>query len=366
MFHKLQKFTLQTIAGANIATSVLMVLIGYVGHLDPAHFPMLANAGLAFPLFIVINLAFLIFWVFVKFRYVVIPFLTFLVCYIPVRDYCPLNADEAQPRGALKVLTFNVCDFNYEFAILPAAENPAVKYIYDSQADIVCLQEATVPENAIDSITAFLRPRYPYSSHDRQKANGEIIIVYSRYPIASKEVIPYTTANEGNVSCAYNINIHGHCLLLVNNHFQSNRINPTEKNNFRNIIDGKLTKDSARVSSSLLINKLAVASRLRGPQVDAVARYIAHNRDGKSVIVCGDFNESPIAYSHTRLTEHLTDCFVASGRGFGWSFRQNHINVRIDNILCSDDSKPYRCTVDNSVKISDHFPVFCWIKTPFI
>lgn len=366
MFRKLQKFTTQVIVGANIATGVLMLLIGYSGHLDPARFPMLANVGLLFPLFVVINLGFLIFWVFVKFRYVLVPFLAFVLCYIPVRDYCPLNLDEEPPQRALKVLSFNVCSFNYMFPILPAKENPVVKYILNSHADIVCLQEALIPPDAIDSIDAVLRKQYPYSSHDRQKEKGEILTLYSRFPIASKEIIPYETMNTGNVSCAYNLNIHGHCLLLVNNHFQSNGFNAHVRDNFQNMVDGKLEKDSARANSSLLVNRLAEASRFRGPQVDAVARYIAHNRDGKSVIVCGDFNESPISYSHVRLTDNLTDCFVASGRGFGWSYRRNHINVRIDNILCSDNLLPYRCTVDNSVNISDHFPIFCWIKAPFI
>lgn len=366
MFRKLQKFTLQVIMGANIATSVLMLLIGYSGHLDPSTFPLLANAGLAFPAFIVINLAFLIFWTVVKFRYVVVPFLTFVLGYGPVRDYCPINMDAEPPQGALKVLTFNVCSFNYMFPVLPARENPTVKYILQSQADIVCLQEATLTPEAVDSIDAALRHRYPYISHDRQKPKGEMLALYSRYPIASKELIPYQTASLGNVSCAYNLNIHGHCLLLVNNHFQSNGFHPNERSNFAEMVDGKLAEDSARANSHLLINKLADASRLRGPQVDAVARYIAHNREGKSVLVCGDFNESPISYSHVRLTRQLTDCYVASGRGFGWTFRQNHINVRIDNILCSDNLTPYRCTVDYSVKISDHFPLFCWVKTPFI
>ena len=36
--------------------------------------------------------------------------------------------------------------------------------------------------------------------------------------------------------------------------------------------------------------------------------------------------------------------------------------VRIDHLFCSDDITPYACAVDNQIKASDHYPIYCWLK----
>ena len=62
MLGSVRKFFLQLIAGANLATIFIMSFIGYSDRLDPVKHEMLANAGLVFPIFLIINFCFLIFW----------------------------------------------------------------------------------------------------------------------------------------------------------------------------------------------------------------------------------------------------------------------------------------------------------------
>ena len=59
MLKRLKKFTLQMIAGANVATILLMLLVGYSDRLDPASFPRLANIGLRPYMWLIINGLFL-------------------------------------------------------------------------------------------------------------------------------------------------------------------------------------------------------------------------------------------------------------------------------------------------------------------
>ena len=61
MFKQLKKFTVQMIAGANVATIVIMLLVGYSDALRPEAHPMLSNMGLLFPVFLVANFCFLLF-----------------------------------------------------------------------------------------------------------------------------------------------------------------------------------------------------------------------------------------------------------------------------------------------------------------
>ena len=90
-------------------------------------------------------------------------------------------------------------------------------------------------------------------------------------------------------------------------------------------------------------------------------KYVAeHSR--YPTILCGDFNDSPISYTRRVLAEELTDCYVATGRGIGLSYNQKGFFVRIDNMMCSGSFEPYKCTVDDKIAASDHYPIYCWLK----
>lgn len=59
MMHNLKRFSLQMVAGANLATILVMLLVGYSDRLNPIKHQVLANAGLVFPVFLSSILAFL-------------------------------------------------------------------------------------------------------------------------------------------------------------------------------------------------------------------------------------------------------------------------------------------------------------------
>jgi len=159
----------------------------------------------------------------------------------------------------------------------------------------------------------------------------------------------------------YQVLIDGDTLHLVNAHLQSTGIDHRDKTEFKNIVTGELHKEEAEEESRRIFKKLNEASVKRTPQAKAIARYIRKNR-GKSIIVCGDFNDGSLSYTHHIIAKNLTDCYTASGLGPGISYHRSGFYVRIDNILCSDDWLPLRCRVDNSIKISDHYPIICWLK----
>lgn len=100
-------------AGANVATVIIMLLIGYSDRVNPQSFHLFANAGLAYPVFLVFNLLFLIFWCFVKIRWVVIPLLGFVFGFLPTRNYCPINLTDDTAKSNLKVLSYNVWGFGF-------------------------------------------------------------------------------------------------------------------------------------------------------------------------------------------------------------------------------------------------------------
>ncbi len=356
MIARLKKFSLQVVAGANIATILLMLLVGYSGHIDPASHATLANAGLLFPAFLAINAAFLVFWVVFKFKGIVIPFVGYLLCYGPMRTYMPFNLSAEPPVGAIKVMTYNVQMYRTMGTADTFSADTIAAYILRSGADLVCVQEGY---HRLDFDSTF-RARYPYISEQQKPGADDFVALYSRFPIRRTEIIDYPSV--GNMSVAFYLDINGQKVLVVNNHLESNALDSNDKSGFGSLIKGHLDKDSARSESTRLIDKLATASRKRAPQAEAVARYIANHRTGHRVIVCGDFNENPLGYAHTRIGSDLTDCYAATANGIGRTFNQSHMYVRIDHLFCSDDITPYACAVDNHFAASDHYPVACWLK----
>jgi endonuclease/exonuclease/phosphatase family metal-dependent hydrolase len=106
--------------------------------------------------------------------------------------------------------------------------------------------------------------------------------------------------------------------------------------------------------------KLGPAFLIRARQARAVAGEIKKSKSDY-ILVCGDFNDTPISYAHRTVQGNLLDAFVESGTGAGITYNLNYFWFRIDHILYSPAMEAFRCTVDH-VDYSDHYPVRCYLK----
>ncbi len=341
------------VAGANVATVVIMLLIGFSDRINPVEHSFWANVGLAFPVFLFVNFCFLVFFIIFKKKYALVSLAGFIVGYSPIRNYCPFNVSHDVPEGAVKVLSYNVHGF---VADNPPEDspNPILDYIIGSDADIVCLQEARLNGAILEAVGGV----YQYCDSVIHPGRGDCLVIMSKYPILSKDRIEYKS--KGNLSAAFKINMHGDVVTVVNNHFESTGLSQADRTGFKNMMKGKSGKDTIKAESKRLAAKLGESVRIRAPQVDAVAEYVKNCSE--PVILCGDFNDSPISYAHRTLANVLTDCYIASGNGPGISYHHNAFFVRIDNIMCSEHWRPYGCKVDRSIGYSDHYPIYCWLK----
>ena len=153
----------------------------------------------------------------------------------------------------------------------------------------------------------------------------------------------------------------GDTTIVVVNHFESTGLSKDDRRRFKAMLKGDIERKEAESESRNIWRKLAEASAIRAPQADSVAAYVERH-EGKSIILTGDFNDSPISYVRHRLASVLTDCYVASANGPGISYHYNAFYVRIDNIMCSSHWEPYACRVDNGIKASDHYPIVCSLE----
>ncbi len=361
IFKTLKNFTRRLIAGANIATIILMAAVGYSGRLSPLEHATLSQAHFVFPALLLVNLAFLAFWTLFKPRYVLLPLAGLLLCYTPVRKYAPLNLPAKAPEGALKVLTYNVAGFQHKPADTDEERAELANYIVAQQADLVCLQEAAIENSRKSIVEKILNDAYAYHDTICCPTRGNPLALYSHYPIVKKENITFPDPTSGNHSGVFYVDIDGDTVLVINNHLQSLQLSHADREGFQSIVERSIDRDSARAESHKLLDKIKAASLRRAPQAEAVADYISRHAQ-ESIIVCGDFNDTPLSYTNHIIGRLLTNCYEAAGLGPGFTYHENGMLVRIDNILCSKDWTPYECKTDRKIDASDHNPVVCKLK----
>ena len=346
----------------NVLVALLMVLCAFSSYISPYTFPVLSCAGLAFPIFLLLNVLFLIFWLFFKRKYALLPFFTLFACVGQIRDYMPLNGfSEQVPDDAIKILSYNVMFYDSHQPHTEESPNEIVRYIQNSNADIVCLQEASFNNSnskkfLSEKVFRKALSTYPYFSFHKEKGSGWVCL--SRFPILSTRSIPYESVGNGTV--AYELKVGNDTLLLVNNHLESNKLSIDDRTAYRDmIIDPK--EDKVKTTSKLLIGKVADAVSIRASQADSVAKFIQDSKH-KYVVVCGDFNDSSLSYAHRVIGKGLNDAFIDTGNGLGVSYNRYGFYFRIDHIMASENLDLFNCTVDNSIKTSDHYPIWCYIK----
>jgi endonuclease/exonuclease/phosphatase family metal-dependent hydrolase len=76
------------------------------------------------------------------------------------------------------------------------------------------------------------------------------------------------------------------------------------------------------------------------------------------VIVCGDFNDTPVSFTYRTVKGDLEDSFTQSGKGTANTYNGKLPSFRIDYIFYSPVFTSYNFEVSN-LNHSDHFPISC-------
>ena len=229
------KFVAYLILAVNIFFISLLLLTAYSPHIKPVAHPVESCFGLTFPIFLVINICFFIFWLIIqKYKFALFPLVAFLLCYSQIRTYFPLNFHTSKlPENSFKVLSYNIMGF--DGAVKKDGENLILNYLKNSGADILCLQEYQTIESprylSQKDVEKALKD-YPY--HNIQivgrgsgKGHTNRIACYSKFPILSSRTLDY--ASEYNGSVVYELKMGEDTVMLINNHLESNKLTKEDK-----------------------------------------------------------------------------------------------------------------------------------------
>ena len=358
------KFLIWVIWIANLLAALLMLFSAFSPMLvQPTKHPLLSLAGFVFPMLAGLNLLFLLFFLlFRQFKYALLPLVSLLICYNQLHTYLPFNSQvSAKPEGSLKILSYNAMAFGN--MLKTDGKNDVLEYLKASDADIICLQEHSLSGNKrqltqqdVDKALADYKYRAPKPAYGEKNVTG--IAIYSKLPILKTERVNLKSKSNG--AMAYHIKWGMDTLLVVNCHLESNKLTIQDKEMYEQMIE-EHKKEQMKEGMKVLVRKLAEASAIRAPQADSIVSYL-HSTPYIYKVVCGDFNDTPISYTHHILTRELKDAFTESGSGLGISYHRNKFLFRIDNILVSEALQVQNCTVDTSIDASDHYPIWSYVE----
>ncbi|MBQ3212415.1 MAG: endonuclease/exonuclease/phosphatase family protein [Alistipes sp.] len=306
----------------------------FVPSLDPRQHGEVSTLGLVAPIIYAMQAALTLYWI-VRWR----PFIAVVMVFVSLlgvfqlslfyklelrRVYSEPNLKPRYDKKALKVMSYNVRSFiddNRERQL-----DSIVKIIKAVNPDILCIQEMGFSDIA-DSLLEPLKPM----PHSLSRVNLSPAI-YSRYPIirASRMdtlknfvwadiVIKKDKNNEDTIR-------------VFNNHLHSTAIRRDDSNYIEN--HEYLEGDSLGKVHSM-VKRLTENNRVRAEQADTLAALVAASP--YPVIVCGDFNDTPVSYTYRTVARKLNDPYRKVGRGYSHTYRGFFDMLRIDYIFYSDE-----------------------------
>lgn len=267
-------------------------------------------------------------------------------------DYVQVKGKNTENEG-ITMTSFNVRNFMGGFTTEKShVDEKVYQFLKEKNPDIICLQEASLGR---------LRKHYKaegkgakdisFLNYIHNSTNGGPI-TFSRYPIIGKEQINFK--DSGNKTIISDIVINSDTVRLFNTHLQSYKFTDQDISSLDSI-SFNLQEENYKVMR-YTGSKLKRAFIQRTEQAEILAGLI--QKSPYKVLVCGDFNDTPLSYSYHTVKKGLKDAFVESGSGIGNTYLGDLPSLRIDYILHSPEFESFNFEVDK-VQLSDHFPISC-------
>lgn len=360
----------------NILLAVILIMSQLSIFISPAKFWPFAFLGLIYPYILAVNIAMILFWLAFRKKEFFISLIAIITGWNILTSVVQPNfkflkkneIKEAYTRRfrkdnkVIKVLTYNVRAFNiYNWAKHKDARDSIFRFIRQEDPDIICFQEYYTQEKGLFAASRLYKSlkstpyRHVYYTITDNKNSSYGMATFSSYPIVGKGIIQFE--NTFNIAIYTDINFNGDTLRIFNNHLQSIHLN---SRNYIFLDSLRLRYNEQQLDEIMDIShRLKDAFVKRSQQADMISEKISVSP--YPVIICGDFNDTPVSYTYKKIKTGLSDSFIEAGSGIGNTYSGITPALRIDYIL-HHPGMTALCTERVRLRLSDHYPLITYLK----
>ena len=356
-------------------TAAILFLLGCYGYLlNPKYFWPIGFLTLTAFYFLLILIAFIIFWLFIKPKRALISAVAILLAFKPISNIVSFHLSnpftKEKPANALRILTWNVAQFN----VMEEKKHPDIKSrmlstINEYQPDIACFQEMVAEDSTVKDhghMDEFLQQldfkNYFYSYNSKEDFWGYAhfgIIIFSKYPIINKQTVSFYPNDYNSIFQYVDVVKEEDTIRVFNVHLQSLRFS---KENLKYIEKPTVEDENKALKESKnIIAKFKKGFLKRQVQADRIRAEI--EKSPYPVIVTGDFNDVPNSYAYHTIGNNMNNAFVEKGSGLGRTFSGISPVLRIDNIFVDTKMDVLQFNLVKK-KLSDHFPIMADVEMP--
>jgi endonuclease/exonuclease/phosphatase family metal-dependent hydrolase len=347
----LKRFLVYTLLLFNLIAVSALIFATVSVYISPEKLWYASLFGMAYPYILIVNMAFIVLWIFIKIKFSIISLIFILAGYNLIGDYLQFSSCQTKEKG-IRVISYNVKYFMgaNKFSTKENTDH-ILDYLQQSNADIICLQEVRLNKRQIFDVNNSKLPQITHVQLAHTSHFGGQV-TFSHYPIVNMGEIRFS--NSGNMIIYTDLLIQSDTIRVYNCHLQSYHLEPAEINRIDSLNFENNIGDRAKLEA--LAHKYKDAVIKRAEQAATLREHL--NQCHYPVIVCGDFNDTPISFTYRTVRGNLHDSFVDSGKGTANTYNGKLPSFRIDYILYDPKFTCYNFEV-SSLSYSDHYPISC-------
>ena len=339
---------------------VLTTLLCYGSpYVNPQYFWYLALLGLSYPLLLIANAGFSLFWLANRSRYFLFSTCCIILGWGHLNGIIAIGGIFSQkrpfPESSLKIVSYNCGNIRTRGSGQRSGPEVWQKEIAKMEADILCLQEFPSKYSDRRYFQPYLAAFQDYTYNNEPSKGNKELAIYSKFPIIDYQLQPFE--NSINGFCIADVDWNGQIIRIINIHLQSMAISKTVDQIAE---EGQLQKKDTWRGVKNILRKFRDGAKDRAMQSTLIARHIKESP--YPVIVCGDFNDVPQSYAYRQIARSLRDGFREAGKGRGSTYAGRLPFLRIDYIMVSSFFRVNSAGVFRDNSTSDHHPVWASMR----
>lgn len=322
---------------------VLLLLGTYLApYINPKYIWWFAALGISYPIILGINIIFVVYWLTffrpIKMLYSLLAIASGFSFTSRIFQWEGVTADRKDNQ--IKVLSYNA---NY-FGVYSNSINSKsfFDYLKETSPDICCVQEFMWERNKRKNYLNKFDKALPGGHHTFLNVYTAMdtihreygMYIYSRFPITDSGKIEFENT-KGNCVQWADIQTGKETVRIYNVHLQSIKFEERDYDIMK--LNGN--NDTLINKAGNILKKMKQAWQLRAQQTDLVKEHM--KSCPHKIIMCGDFNDSPISYAYQSIRGPLKDAFIESGSGFSQTYSGRMPSFRIDYILADPSYEIY-------------------------